>query len=62
MSCQVLTRLIQGRINELRSEQVRLRTFIESDQSRWEALAKAIDELNWVLEWVETEKKEKQLG
>ena len=45
---------IQTRINELKSEQVQLRTFIESDVARREALEKAIQELNWVLELVLT--------
>lgn len=44
---------IRGRINELRSEQILLRSFIESDQILWEALEKAITELNWVLKRVE---------
>jgi hypothetical protein len=35
-----------------------LRTFIASDQSRWEALEKAIGELNWVLELVLAEESE----
>ncbi|NLJ74343.1 MAG: hypothetical protein GX331_05055 [Firmicutes bacterium] len=43
---------IQTRINELKSEQVQLRTFIDSDVARREALEKAIEELNWVLELV----------
>lgn len=54
MSYEALAGDIQGRINELRSEQVLLKSFIASDQSRWEALAKAIDELNWVLKRVES--------
>ncbi len=55
MSCENLAMQIQGRINELRSEQIMLRTFIASDQAIWEALEKAISELNWVLERVAAE-------
>lgn len=46
---------IRGRIHELRSEQVRLRPFIASDQQLFEALEKAIFELNWVLDKMEAE-------
>lgn len=52
MGCDALAFRIQSRINELKSEQVRLKTFIESDQVRREALAKAIEELHWVLKQV----------
>lgn len=45
----VLKGQIQDRINELKSEQIGLRLFIESDQNLWDALEKAIKELNWVL-------------
>ena len=41
---------VQDRINELKSDQVRLRPFIASDQCLWEGLEKAVQELNWVLE------------
>lgn len=47
--------LIRDRINILKSEQVGLKLFIHSDQSRHEALEKAISELNWVLEQLEEE-------
>ncbi|HHW72028.1 MAG TPA: hypothetical protein GX393_02220 [Firmicutes bacterium] len=40
---------VQARIYELKSEQVGLRPFIQSDQARWDALERAIAELNWVL-------------
>ncbi|HPT82966.1 MAG TPA: hypothetical protein PLM25_03685 [Limnochordia bacterium] len=46
---KTLARQVQARIYELRSEQVGLRPFIQSDQARWDALEKAIEELNWVL-------------
>ena len=46
MGHKELAAQIRNRINELRSEQVMLRTFIASDQSRWEALDKTIGELN----------------
>ena len=42
MGHKELAAQIRNRINELRSEQVMLRTFIASDQSRWEALEKAL--------------------
>ena len=45
--------LIRDRINILKSEQVGLKLFIHSDQSRYEALEKAVSELNWVLEKLE---------
>ncbi|HHY10601.1 MAG TPA: hypothetical protein GX528_08560 [Firmicutes bacterium] len=54
MRNEALADEIQDRILELKSEQVLLKPFIASDQSRWEALAKAIDELNWVLKRVES--------
>jgi hypothetical protein len=46
---------IRDRINVLKSEQVGLKPFIYSDQSRYEALEKAIFELNLVLEKLEKE-------
>lgn len=55
MCCESLALQIRGRINELKSEQILLRPFIASDQARWEALEKAISELNWVLERVVSE-------
>jgi hypothetical protein len=58
MGHKELAAQIRNRINELRSEQVMLRTFIASDQSRWEALEKAIGELNWVLQLVLAEESE----
>ena len=48
---------IQDRINILKSEQVGLKLFIQSDQCRHEALQKAITELGWVLEKLEAEEK-----
>ncbi|MDI9440069.1 MAG: hypothetical protein GX266_07790 [Firmicutes bacterium] len=50
-----LARQIQARVYELRSEQVGLKTFIHSDQARWDALERAIEELNWVLRKLEAE-------
>lgn len=41
---------VRDRINILKSEQVGLKTFIQSDQNLYEALEKAITELSWVLE------------
>lgn len=55
MTCKSLAMQIRGRINELKSEQIMLRPFIASDQALWEALEKAISELNWVLERVVSE-------
>ncbi len=50
-----LAREVQARIYELRSEQVGLRPFIQSDQARWDALERAIEELNWVLSKLKVE-------
>lgn len=55
MCNEALSLEIKGRIHELRSEQVQLRPFIASDQSLYEALEKAINELNWVLARLEAE-------
>lgn len=49
MDTMALAALIQDRINELKSEQIGLRSFIASDQCLWEGLEKAINELSWVL-------------
>mgnify|MGYP000959969478 CR=1 FL=1 len=46
---------IQDRINELKSEQIGLRLFIQSDQNLWDALERAINELYWVLGQLESE-------
>lgn len=54
MSYQALAEQIRTRINELKSEQIGLRSFIESDQNLWEALERAIKELYWVLSLLET--------
>ncbi|MCK9525176.1 MAG: hypothetical protein M0R49_04525 [Limnochordia bacterium] len=55
MNRTVIAGYIQDRINILKSEQVGLKLFIQSDQCRHEALQKAISELNWVLEKLEAE-------
>lgn len=55
MDLQTLAREIQDRIHELKSEQIGLRSFIHSDQARWEALERAIAELTWVLNKLQTE-------
>jgi hypothetical protein len=55
MCNEVLALEIRGRIHELKSEQVRLKDFIQSDQVLFEALEKAISELNWVLTKMESE-------
>jgi len=39
----------------LKTEQIGLRSFIQSDQALWEALEKAIQELTWVLNKLEAE-------
>ncbi|NMB20023.1 MAG: hypothetical protein GX979_04100 [Firmicutes bacterium] len=44
---------IKDRINILKSEQVGLKLFIQSDQCRHEALQKAITEMTWILEKLE---------
>ena len=49
-----LAAYIQERINILKSEQVGLKLFIQSDQCRHEALQKAISELTWVVAKLET--------
>jgi len=46
---------IKDRINILKSEQIGLKPFIHSDQSRYEALEKAICELNLILKMLEEE-------
>lgn len=48
-----LTGQIRHRINVLKSEQIGLKSFIQSDQILYQALEKAISELNWVLERLE---------
>lgn len=55
MNQAVLIGRIRDRINVLKSEQIGLKLFIQSDQNRHEALEKAISELNWVLETIEHE-------
>lgn len=50
MSNETITGQVRDRINILKSEQVGLKTFIQSDQNLYEALEKAITELSWVLE------------
>lgn len=55
MCNEALALEIQGRIHELKSEQVRLRPFIASDQQLFDALEKAISELNWVLAKMESD-------
>lgn len=50
MTNENLANQVQNRINELKSEQIGLKLFIQSDQVLWEALEKAINELKWVLE------------
>ncbi|NMB02186.1 MAG: hypothetical protein GX971_11840 [Firmicutes bacterium] len=55
MNYEVLAGQIKARINELKSEQIGLRPFIQSDQNLWEALELAIKELNWVLSQLEEE-------
>lgn len=52
MNQAVLIGRIRDRINVLKSEQIGLKLFIQSDQNRHEALEKAISELNWVLETI----------
>ncbi|MGI6148942.1 MAG: hypothetical protein GX195_00430 [Firmicutes bacterium] len=49
---KALKEAISERINELRFEQVHLRSYIESDRLRKEVLEKAIAELQWVLELI----------
>lgn len=55
MNQAVLIGRIRDRINVLKSEQIGLKLFIQSDHNRHEALEKAISELNWVLETIEHE-------
>jgi len=52
MNQAVLIGRIRDRITVLKSEQIGLKLFIQSDQNRHEALEKAISELNWVLETI----------
>ncbi|MDI9414120.1 MAG: hypothetical protein QM401_11215 [Bacillota bacterium] len=54
MTIEMLAAQVRNRINELRSEQVGLRNFIQSDQALWEILERSIKELKWVLELIET--------
>ncbi|MGI6652145.1 MAG: hypothetical protein ACOX4Y_10385 [Limnochordia bacterium] len=61
MSQLTIVEHIRNRINILRSEQVGLKLFIQSDQCRHDALERAITELNWVLELLEKEQKDSQL-
>lgn len=56
MCSEALAIKIRDRINELKSEQIGLKTFIASDQQLFEVLDKAISELNWVLAKMESEK------
>lgn len=53
MNNQSLTLEIKNRINELKSEQIGLKMFIQSDQCLWEGFERAIKELTWVLERLE---------
>lgn len=55
MCNETITGQIRRRINELKSEQILLKPFIQSDQILWEALERAIVELNWVLNRMELE-------
>ncbi|NMA62215.1 MAG: hypothetical protein GX956_10065 [Firmicutes bacterium] len=55
MCNEALALEIRGRIHELKSEQVRLRPFIASDQELFDQLEKAISELNWVLTKMQSE-------
>lgn len=50
MSQGIIAGQIRDRINILKSEQVGLKMFIQSDQTLYEALEKAIAELTWVLD------------
>jgi hypothetical protein len=54
-NCKALAREVQARIYELKSEQVGLKPFIQSDQVLWEALERAIEELTWVLNKLKAE-------
>ncbi len=57
MNREDLVGQIRDRINILKSEQVGLKLFIQSDQALYEALEKAIAELTWVLELLLSEKR-----
>jgi diaminopimelate decarboxylase len=55
MNLELLALQVRERINQLKTEQIGLRSFIQSDQALWEALEKAIQELTWVLNKLEAE-------
>ena len=59
MSQLAIVEHIKNRINVLKSEQVGLKLFIQSDQCLHDGLERAISELNWVLEKLEEEQGDK---